>query len=199
MADIERKGSDAVDNTIETKKPDGMDDAHKKNAVGYDEYLEALDLEVSDKEVHRKQTLQRIAWLTAIQVQQSSVEARPHHSSHVSHHPSLAVHGQDLSELRQPFWVPRGIESQGTGIQLPVGQSVFVLLEAEPILTHATVIYAGYFFGQYPCGWLIGRFPAQRVMAISIFLWGVTVLILTQCRTYSSASKSDKVRDLEYG
>lgn len=49
------------------------------------------------------------------------------------------------------------------------------------------VIYAGYFFGQYPCGWLIGRFPAQKVMAISIFLWGVTVLIMTQCRSYSSA------------
>lgn len=51
MADIERKGSDAVDNTIETQKHDAIDDAGKKNAVGYDEYLEALDLEVSDKEV----------------------------------------------------------------------------------------------------------------------------------------------------
>jgi MFS family permease len=50
-----------------------------------------------------------------------------------------------------------------------------------------TVVYAGYFFGQYPCGWLIGRFPAQRVLGISCFIWGVMVLILTQCRTYSSA------------
>ena len=49
------------------------------------------------------------------------------------------------------------------------------------------VIYAGYFFGQYPSGWLIGRFPAQRVLALSCFSWGVMVLILTQCRTYSSA------------
>jgi MFS family permease len=49
------------------------------------------------------------------------------------------------------------------------------------------IVYAGYFFGQYPSGWLIGRFPAQRVLAICCFLWGVMVLILTQCRTYSSA------------
>jgi MFS family permease len=50
-----------------------------------------------------------------------------------------------------------------------------------------SVIYAGYFFGQYPCGWLIGRFPAQKVLAITIFLWGLTVIILTQCKNYSSA------------
>ncbi len=50
-----------------------------------------------------------------------------------------------------------------------------------------TVVYAGYFFGQYPCGWLIGRFPAQKVLAISIFLWGLMVIIMTQCRSYSTA------------
>lgn len=51
----------------------------------------------------------------------------------------------------------------------------------------SAMVYAGYFFGQYPCGWLIGRFPAQKVMAISILMWGFTVIILTQCRTFSSA------------
>lgn len=56
-------------------------------------------------------------------------------------------------------------------------------------LRRASVVYAGYFFGQYPCGWLIGRYPAQKVMAISVLLWGVTVLIMTQARTYSSACK----------
>jgi hypothetical protein len=50
-------------------------------------------------------------------------------------------------------------------------------------------VCAGYFFGQCPCGWLIGRYPAQKVMAISIFLWGLTVVIMTQCRDYSSACK----------
>lgn len=49
------------------------------------------------------------------------------------------------------------------------------------------VVYAGYFFGQYPCGWLIGRFPAQKVLAISILCWGFTVIIMTQARTYSTA------------
>lgn len=49
------------------------------------------------------------------------------------------------------------------------------------------MVYAGYFFGQYPCGWLIGRFPAQKVMAISVFLWGLMVILMTQSRDYSSA------------
>ncbi|KAG4418903.1 hypothetical protein IFR04_007939 [Cadophora malorum] len=51
----------------------------------------------------------------------------------------------------------------------------------------SAMVYAGYFFGQYPCGWLIGRFPAQKVIAISCLLWGATVLIMTQCRSYQSA------------
>ncbi|KAG9498046.1 hypothetical protein J7337_010931 [Fusarium musae] len=51
----------------------------------------------------------------------------------------------------------------------------------------SAMVYAGYFFGQYPCGWLIGRFPAQKVMAISVFLWGLMVIIMTQSRDYSSA------------
>lgn len=51
----------------------------------------------------------------------------------------------------------------------------------------SAMIYAGYFFGQYPCGWLIGRFPAQKVLGISCLLWGLMVILLTQCRNYSSA------------
>ena len=51
----------------------------------------------------------------------------------------------------------------------------------------SAIVYAGYFFGQYPCGWLIGRYPAQRVLAITCFFWGLMVLLLTQCHTYSSA------------
>lgn len=53
-----------------------------------------------------------------------------------------------------------------------------------------SVVYAGYFFGQYPCGWLIGRFPAQRILAISCLMWGIMVLIMTQCRSFSSARKA---------
>lgn len=51
----------------------------------------------------------------------------------------------------------------------------------------SAIVYAGYFFGQYPCGWLLGRYQAQRVIAITCFLWGLMVLVLTQCRTYRSA------------
>ena len=43
------------------------------------------------------------------------------------------------------------------------------------------------FFGQFPCGWLVGRFPAQKVIGIACLLWGAMVLILTQCHTYQSA------------
>ncbi|KAH8649089.1 major facilitator superfamily domain-containing protein [Xylariales sp. PMI_506] len=49
------------------------------------------------------------------------------------------------------------------------------------------MVYAGYFVGQYPCGWLIGRFPAQKIMAVSIFFWGITVLLMTQARSFSGA------------
>jgi len=49
------------------------------------------------------------------------------------------------------------------------------------------MIYAGYFFGLAPCSWLIGRFPAQRVLAVACFSWGLLVLLLTRCRTYGSA------------
>ncbi|KAI7465271.1 hypothetical protein KC357_g7675 [Hortaea werneckii] len=51
----------------------------------------------------------------------------------------------------------------------------------------AAMVYAGYFFGQYPCGVLIGRYPAQKVLGICCLLWGLTVIILTQCHTFGSA------------
>lgn len=51
----------------------------------------------------------------------------------------------------------------------------------------AAMVYAGYWFGTYPANWLIGRFPAQRVIAASCLVWGLLVVILTQCRSYSSA------------
>ncbi|GAD95238.1 conserved hypothetical protein [Paecilomyces variotii No. 5] len=51
----------------------------------------------------------------------------------------------------------------------------------------SAIVYAGYFFGQYPAVLLIGRFHAQKILGISCLLWGVLVLILTQCRSYSSA------------
>ncbi|KAJ5987744.1 Major facilitator superfamily domain general substrate transporter [Penicillium waksmanii] len=51
----------------------------------------------------------------------------------------------------------------------------------------SAMVYAGYFFGQYPCGWLVGRFPAQRVLGVSCMMWGLMVIIMTQCHTFPSA------------
>lgn len=60
-------------------------------------------------------------------------------------------------------------------------------MRSLPIIKWQLVVYAGYFFGQYPCGWLIGRYPAQKVIAVATFLWGITVVAMTQCRSFSSA------------
>ena len=60
-------------------------------------------------------------------------------------------------------------------------------LEGKQFNYLSAMVYAGYFFGQYPCGWLIGRYKAQRVLAISCCLWGFMVLMLTQAHSYSSA------------
>lgn len=49
------------------------------------------------------------------------------------------------------------------------------------------MVYAGYWFGTYPAGWLIGRYKAQRVMAGSCLIWGLMVILLTQARSFSSA------------
>ncbi|KAF2718533.1 MFS general substrate transporter [Polychaeton citri CBS 116435] len=51
----------------------------------------------------------------------------------------------------------------------------------------SAMIYAGYFFGQYPCLRLIGRYPAQRVLAVACLLWGLMVVIMAQCRSYGGA------------
>ena len=51
----------------------------------------------------------------------------------------------------------------------------------------SAMVFAGYFVGQYPCGWLIGRFKAQRVLAIACFFWSLMVLMMTQAKSFSSA------------
>lgn len=37
-----------------------------------------------------------------------------------------------------------------------------------------TVVYAGYFFGQYPATILIGKYPAQRVLGVSCCELGIS-------------------------
>lgn len=60
-------------------------------------------------------------------------------------------------------------------------------LEGSQFNYLAAMVYAGYWFGTYPAGWLIGRYRAQRVMAVSCLIWGLMVVLLTQARSYSSA------------
>jgi hypothetical protein len=37
-------------------------------------------------------------------------------------------------------------------------------------------VYFGYAVAQYPLQILIGRYPAQKVLAITVFMWGLVVL-----------------------
>ena len=97
------------------------------NAVGYQEYLEGLDLEVSDCEV-------RLPFLPPISdarpelnpstVPQSPLEDRLDRSSDVSRYPGVAVLGQDFAELRKPVWVSGRSGATGDGFQLPVSKYV---------------------------------------------------------------------------
>jgi MFS family permease len=60
-------------------------------------------------------------------------------------------------------------------------------LEGKQFNYLAAMVYAGYWFGTYPAGWLIGRYKAQRVMAGSCLIWGLMVVLLTQARSFQSA------------
>ncbi|KAF4851815.1 putative transporter [Colletotrichum siamense] len=130
-----------------------LDAEHQENAVGYREYLEAMDLEVSDKELRRlrwKLDLTILPMFLVTQALQFMDKTSLNYANLFGYQAALKLQGQQFNYL-------------------------------------SAMVYAGYFFGQYPCGWLIGRYPAQRVMAISIFFWGLMVILMTQTRTYSSA------------
>lgn len=124
-----------------------------ENAVGYQEYIAGLDIEVSDSENRRvrwKIDLVIIPIFLITQALQFLDRTSLNYANIFGYQQALGLQGQQFNYL-------------------------------------SAMIYAGYFFGQYPCGWLVGRFPAQKVLSISILLWGVMVLVLTQCRTYGSA------------
>ena len=52
MVDITKAHVEQDDVVSEKHAAPGITDAQRHNAVGYDEYLEAMDLEVSNKEVN---------------------------------------------------------------------------------------------------------------------------------------------------
>ncbi|KAL4876419.1 major facilitator superfamily domain-containing protein [Aspergillus karnatakaensis] len=154
MADVERRASNAVEVEVSDKQNiKQLELASQENAVGYKEYLEALDLEVSDSEYKRvrwKLDLTILPMFLVTQALQFMDKTSLNYANLFGYQEALNLQGADFNHL-------------------------------------SAMIYAGYFFGQYPCGWLIGRYPAQKVMAISIFLWGVMAILMTQSRSYSTA------------
>ncbi|KAI1841923.1 hypothetical protein JX265_013066 [Neoarthrinium moseri] len=130
-----------------------LDAVHEHDAVGYREYVEGLDIEVTDKEARRirwKIDLIVLPIFLVTQALQFMDRTALNYANLFGYQTALGLKGQEFNYL-------------------------------------SAIVYAGYFFGQYPCGWLVGRYPAQRVISVAIFLWGAMVLILTQCRTFSSA------------
>jgi hypothetical protein len=64
MAEIAKKEVEAVDYVSQNGNPQEMTAAQRNNAVGYDDYLEALELEISDKEVRKRAYLSILKQLT---------------------------------------------------------------------------------------------------------------------------------------
>ncbi|CAH0056829.1 unnamed protein product [Clonostachys solani] len=152
MADVEKPAQVMTEDTV-AAKGDVNGFSHQENAVGYKEYREALNIEVSDKEMRRvrwKIDLTILPMFLITQALQFMDKTSLNYANLFGYQKALGLQGKEFNYL-------------------------------------SAMVYAGYFFGQYPCGWLIGRYPAQKVMAISIFLWGLMVIIMTQSRTYSTA------------
>ncbi|KAI0810134.1 major facilitator superfamily domain-containing protein [Xylaria sp. FL0064] len=127
-------------------------DPHGHN-VGYQEYVEALNLEISDREMRKvriKIDMIIVPIFLITQGLQFLDRTALNYANLFGYQEALGLKGQDFNYL-------------------------------------SAVVYAGYFIGQYPCGWLIGWYPAQKVLAICILIWGVLVILLTQARSFSSA------------
>ncbi|KAI0466775.1 major facilitator superfamily domain-containing protein [Xylaria cf. heliscus] len=152
MADIERDGKLAIQSAGHAEHKNLFCSHHSHN-VGYEEYREALDLEISDKEIRKVRTKIDMIVVPIFLVTQGLQfldKTALNYANLFSYQDALNLEGQEFNYL-------------------------------------SAIVYAGYFIGQYPCGWLIGRYPAQKVLAICILTWGVLVVLLTQARSFSSA------------
>ncbi|KAM5370026.1 hypothetical protein ACJZ2D_008709 [Fusarium nematophilum] len=153
MTDLEKPTAEIANDVNNKPVLQELDATQQANAVGYTEYLEALDLDVSDKEMKRlrwKLDLIILPIFLVTQALQFMDKTSLNYANLFGYQEALGLKGQQFNYL-------------------------------------SAMIYAGYFFGQYPCGWLIGRFPAQKVMAVSVMLWGLMVILMTQARDYPSA------------
>ena len=128
-------------------------DAFLEHEVGYKEYLEGLDLVVSDREnrwVRTKIDMVILPIFLITQMLQFLDKTALNYANLFDYQEALGLEGTQFNYL-------------------------------------SAMVFAGYFFGQYPCGWLIGRFKAQRVLAISCAAWSLMVILMTQAKSYSSA------------
>ncbi|TGJ78938.1 hypothetical protein E0Z10_g9825 [Xylaria hypoxylon] len=151
MADIERDQS-TVESVGHIEGKDYPNNVVNHN-VGYEEYREALDLEISDKEMRKvrvKIDMIIVPIFLVTQGLQFLDKTALNYANLFNYQDALKLQGQDFNYL-------------------------------------SAIIYAGYFVGQYPCGWLIGRYPAQKVLAVCILIWGILVILLTTARSFSSA------------
>ncbi|KAL8291896.1 hypothetical protein RQP46_002154 [Phenoliferia psychrophenolica] len=48
----------------------------------------------------------------------------------------------------------------------------------------ASIFYVGYLVAQPPTAWLLGKYPAGRVLGISCIIWGALVLAMIGCKGY---------------
>ncbi|KAI0448772.1 major facilitator superfamily domain-containing protein [Xylaria acuta] len=152
MVDVEREGKPTVE-SVDNMGQKNLSGSHHGHSVGYEEYREALDLEISDREMRKvrvKIDMIVVPIFLVTQGLQFLDKTALNYANLFGYQDALNLKGQDFNYL-------------------------------------SAIVYAGYFFGQYPCGWLIGRYPAQKVLAICILTWGVLVVLLTQARSFSSA------------
>ncbi|KAK1765491.1 MFS transporter [Phialemonium atrogriseum] len=153
MADLRPVETNVSEHPEDGKRVPELNAEQEKSAVGYREYVQGLDIEVSDRENRRvrwKIDLIVLPIFLITQALQFMDKTALNYANLFGYQAALNLKGQQFNYL-------------------------------------SAMVYAGYFFGQYPCGWLIGRFPAQKVIAVSIMSWGVLVILMTQCHNYSSA------------
>jgi MFS family permease len=62
-----------------------------------------------------------------------------------------------------------------TSAQLALGDVSDLQIHCR-VSVNSSRVYFGYAVAQYPVQLLIGRYPAQRVLSITIFMWGLCVL-----------------------
>lgn len=57
--------------------------------------------------------------------------------------------------------------------------------ELNSSLFKASIFYVGYLVAQAPWAYLIGRYPAGRVLGVSTFVWGLAVITMVFNRNYA--------------